>query len=157
MNLRPTEIRVRSVRVHEILSLRHCVLRRGLPRETATFPDDNDACTSHLAAFSRNRLIGCVTLICKAGRVCQLRGMAVAEGYQGQGVGRALLAAAERVAIENGAESIWANCRIPAVPFYEKFGWTVICEEFFIETLGPHRKMRKLLSPPFDGRQTILR
>ena len=56
-----------------------------------------------------------------------------------------LLAEAERLAITDGIATIWANCRTPAVPFYEKNGWQIISEEFVIETAGPHFKMMKVI------------
>jgi N-acetylglutamate synthase-like GNAT family acetyltransferase len=128
-----------------IVDLRHRILRAGLPRSTAAFSGDEDATSIHLAAFDGEELIGCVTLHCKAKGNYQLRGMAVDTDRQRGGVGRMLLAEAERLALANGAAEIWANCRTPAVPFYEKFGWKIVSQEFLIETAGPHFKMAKQL------------
>jgi len=141
-------IKVREVNVAAIIDLRHRILRAGLPRSTAIFPGDEDAAAIHLAAFDGDQLLGCATLHRRADKTYQLRGMAVDSARQRTGVGQLLLAEAERRAVANAAPSIWANCRTPAVPFYEKNGWKIVSDEFVIETAGPHFKMIKSLSFP---------
>jgi N-acetylglutamate synthase-like GNAT family acetyltransferase len=136
---------VREVKVAEIINLRHRILRAGLPRSTAVFSGDDDAAAIHLAAFDGDDLIGCVTLHRKEDGSYQLRGMAVDTQRQRGGVGRMLLIESERRAVAGGARTIWANCRTPAVPFYEKFGWKIVSDEFVIETAEPHFKMAKSL------------
>jgi GNAT superfamily N-acetyltransferase len=142
------KIRVRIVAVDQIIDLRHRILRDGLPRSAASFSGDDAADAIHLAAFDGDSLVGCATIHRKPPREYQLRGMAVEASLQRHGVGSALLVEAERLAARNGAETIWANCRTPAVPFYLKHGWEVVSDDFIIETAGPHRKMRKSLTPP---------
>jgi GNAT superfamily N-acetyltransferase len=142
------EIVVRAVPAAQIIDLRHQVLRQGLPRASAIFPGDDDPGAIHLAAYAGDDLIGCATLHRNSfdhQAAFQLRGMAVAPSYQRHGIGALLLAEAERRAIADGVTTIWANCRTPAVPFYEKNGWQVISAEFIIETAGPHFKMMKVI------------
>jgi len=138
-------IQVRLVPVTRIIDLRHRILRAGLPRSTANFPGDDDPGAIHLAAFDDEQIIGCATLHRKTASEYQLRGMAVEKAHQSRGVGAILLAEAEKIAAENRAETIWANCRTPAVPFYKKHGWQTISDEFVVETAGPHFKMSKSL------------
>jgi GNAT superfamily N-acetyltransferase len=137
---------VRTVAVEQIIDLRHRLLRQGLPRQSAIFTGDHDAAAIHLAAFDGDALIGCATLHrnrCEGTDAYQLRGMAVESAYQRHGVGRLLIAEAERQAWSVGM--MWANCRTPAVPFYEKCGWKIVSDEFVIETAGPHFRMVKQL------------
>ena len=68
----------------------------------------------------------------------QLRGMAVAPGARGGGVGLALLRAIEAA----HPEGLWCNARVSALGFYERAGWRVLSETFEIVGVGPHVKMR---------------
>ena len=61
----------------------------------------------------------------------------------GQGAGRALLAALEERARASGPRLMWCNARVPAAPFYERLGWSIVSERFEIPTAGPHVKMNK--------------
>jgi len=78
-------IEVRSVAVAEILDLRYEVLRAGLPRKAASFPDDDHPQTLHLAAYDGNKIVGCVTVMVNTFHdqpACQVRGMAVDSSKQ---------------------------------------------------------------------------
>jgi GNAT superfamily N-acetyltransferase len=151
MNRQPrltASITIRAVPSAQIIDLRHQVLRQGLPRASAIFPGDDAPGAIHLAAFSGEKIIGCVTLHRNSfdhQAAFQLRGMAVEPSYQRHGIGALLLAEAERRALADGVTAIWANCRTPAVPFYKKNGWQIISAEFIIETAGPHFKMMKVI------------
>jgi GNAT superfamily N-acetyltransferase len=140
-------IRVEPVAVDRIINLRHQVLRQGLPREEAIFEGDRKADALHVGAFDGDRLVGCVTLHASTWEeqpAWQLRGMAVAPGYQKSGIGRALLAAVDEHVALNGNQSIlWCNARVPAAQFYQKHGWQIVSEVFEIPTAGPHVRMVK--------------
>ena len=138
---------MQTVEIDQIIDLRHRILRVGLPRSAAVFSGDDAADAIHLAAYHGEALVGCASLHRRPPHEYQLRGMAVDSELQRHGIGGALLAEAERLAARSGAKAIWANCRTPAVPFYQKHGWEIISDEFLIETAGPHRKMRKSLTP----------
>jgi len=103
------EIHVRIVPVEQIIDLRQRILRAGLPRSTAIFTGDEDVGAIHLAAFIGETVVGCATLHRKSPQTYQLRGMAVETAHQGAGIGSKLLAQAEQIAAENGADSLWAN------------------------------------------------
>jgi len=141
-------IQIGPVDVEEIINLRHAVLRAGLARETAYFPGDRDPRTIHLAAKHGPAIVACATVLLNQweGRpACQLRGMAVDPGYQGHGIGKAILREVERIATENGVKILWANARAPAAEFYRKHGWELVSEQFEIPTAGPHFKMVRML------------
>jgi ribosomal protein S18 acetylase RimI-like enzyme len=71
--------------------------------------------------------------------------MAVDSDYQHKGIGRELMVEFEQIARQKWVKLLWANCRTPAVGFYEKLGWTVVSEVFEIPTAGPHVKMIRRL------------
>src|SRR5262245_40900364 len=138
-------VELRRAALDEILSLRHAVLRPGLPRETAEFDGDAEAATRHFGAFLRETgdVVGCVSCMRRphdGSDAWQVRGMATREDLAGRGIGRALLAftlAALRA--ESGPRRLWCNARVTALRFWERAGWTVSSEVFDIPGVGPHR------------------
>ncbi|HNW36323.1 MAG TPA: GNAT family N-acetyltransferase, partial [Candidatus Ozemobacteraceae bacterium] len=115
------------------------------PTLSPRFAGDDAPGTIHLAAYMDQELAGCVTFIRSPfeGRPAfQVRGMAVDTGCQGYGIGRALLAAAEKVVGQDEASHLWwCNARASAVGFYQKLGWQVVSEEFDVPGIGPHARM----------------
>jgi GNAT superfamily N-acetyltransferase len=139
---------VRRVGLEEIVDLRHVMLRQGLPREAAVFPGDEVATNYHFGAFvDGGRNVGCATFHFSEWQgepAWRLRGMATLSGFQKHGVGRAVLSFAEEmIGAESAVRLLWCDARTPAVAFYERQGWRVVSEEFFIPTAGPHFKMIK--------------
>jgi predicted GNAT family N-acyltransferase len=146
-------IHVRRGQPGEVIDLRHQVLRAGLPRETAIFTGDDAPETVHVVAVDEGEIVGCATMIPSAWqgqKAWQLRGMAVAPRLQRSGVGGLMLKQLQRIAQETAGDvrMMWCNARTPAVKFYERHGWTVVSDEFVIETAGPHFKMTLKLPPP---------
>lgn len=124
-----------------LYALRLEVLRPGMPPEAAIFPGDDVSTTVHLGAFQENgRCVGIATLVENDG--LQLRGMAVAPGLQGHGIGAEILKKAYRVTADQGRDSLWCNARTSASGFYAKQGWLRESDQFDIPTVGPHYKMR---------------
>ena len=141
-----------------LLSLRHQVLRTGLPIESACFPGDDEPSTRHFALFINEspdqraeQVIGCASFMLnewEGERAWQLRGMAIDTRYQNRGLGRNLLTAAEKaITKESPIRLFWCNARLPAVSFYEAQGWTIASDIFIIPDAGPHRRMTKRLPP----------
>lgn len=135
----------RRATIHEILDLRHKVLRPGKPLETAEFPGDEQAGTRHYAALEQGTHVVCLTLmqsIWEGRRAWQLRGMATDPAVQGRGYGTELMRFAMRdVQSEGWSDLYWCNARLAAVPFYERNGWRIASEMFDIPLIGPHHKM----------------
>ncbi|MDE2038269.1 MAG: GNAT family N-acetyltransferase [Patescibacteria group bacterium] len=136
-----------------ILSLRHRVLRPGLPPETARFPGDERDATWHVAAFppgphgDEGPVISCASFFdCpyRESNGWQLRGMCTDPSYRGFGISRILLeVAAQTIVADSGVRLFWCNARMLAIGFYQKQGWKVDSEEFDIPTAGLHKKMYK--------------
>lgn len=129
-------IEVRRATADEVRPLRLGVLRPNAPLEPAAY--DLEPRTVHIAALDGDAVVGCVTVFPNAydavADAWQLRGMAVAPDYQGQGIGRLVLDAAVDAVAATGATLLWANGRVSALGFYELMGWRAVGEEF---TYGP--------------------
>lgn len=143
---------IREVQVSDIVTLRHKILRAGLPIETAIWPGDQDSGTLHFALYPAGDMspVACVSFMYSpfdGEPAWRLRGMAVDDGNQGKGLGSWLLKGAERRLCANSAIRLfWCDARKDAVKFYEKHGWAIAGREFEIETAGPHYKMTKRLA-----------
>ncbi len=74
----------------------------------------------------------------------QVRYMAVAPEWQGQGAGAAVLQGLEHYAISQGYRQLWLNARDSALGFYQKLGYQVVAaapNQFGIK----HQRMQKTL------------
>lgn len=137
------EIVIRRGEPHEVVEVRHVVLRFGRPRATAIFSGDDAPTTRHWVAQQADRIVAVATVVeapaPEGSARWQLRGMAVLPELQGSGLGGRLLAT---VHAEVG-EAMWCNARERAVPFYASHGWRVVSEPFDIPEVGPHRRMAR--------------
>ncbi len=144
-----------------VWDLRYEMLRKpmGGTKESARFDGDERLDSTHFLAWSGTELMGCSSLM-RADNVSlqswfrpgtsvyQLRGMAVAEGKQGQGIGKELLLAIHAWADtpttrpawqeDRTLSDLWCNAREPAIGFYGKNGWKPIGDLFDIPNVGPH-------------------
>jgi GNAT superfamily N-acetyltransferase len=72
--------------------------------------------------------------------------MATAPGLRSKGIGRNLLAFAEKDLTNLcPVRQLWCNARVPAARFYQSLGWKISSEMFEIPTAGPHYRMAKRL------------
>ncbi|WP_129839923.1 GNAT family N-acetyltransferase [Streptomyces sp. RFCAC02] len=146
-------IRTATVPLDTIFDLRWSVLRPGLPRETAAFPEDAREDTFHLAAHDGDdpRVLACITLFPDAHPLgtaaYRFRGMASAPEARGLGYGHAVLAAATAEAAARGCDLLWCNGRVAARAFYERQGYEVVGDEFDLEGVGPHHVFARRLAP----------
>jgi predicted GNAT family N-acyltransferase len=131
-----------------VLPLRRAVLRPGRPAAEAVFAGDDHPATLHLGIRTDGGLVGIATLMHEPPpgdsnpRAWRLRGMAVAEKWQRQGLGGALLQASLAHVKERGGTLLWFNARTCAVPFYRRHGFETVGDEFEIAGVGPHCLMR---------------
>jgi len=130
-----------------LLDLRHRLLRKGQPPESASYPDvDPLPTTKHLGAFAAERLVGCATMQADPSSTgnptCRLRirGMAVDPAWQGQGIGTRMVQQLQQWARKENS-GIWCNARILAVPMYARCGFEITSEEFDMPLIGPHYNM----------------
>jgi GNAT superfamily N-acetyltransferase len=111
--------------------VRRAVLRQGRAGADVAWPGDDERESFHLAAVDPDgTVVGAVTFL---ERMCprrpsvfparQLRGMAVQEDRQGEGIGAALLAAGVARCRQEGDAVVWAHAREPAVGWYAAHGF----------------------------------
>ena len=131
--------------------VRHQILRPGKPFKAAFFKGDNDKTSIHLGVLVQQVPVGVVSLMrthnayFKKSNQYQLRGMAVLENYQRNGLGQLLIKKSEQTALEKGANLIWMNAREKASPFYLKCGYKIQGVPFLIKDVGIHYLMYKNL------------
>ncbi|MFP5040472.1 GNAT family N-acetyltransferase [Parasediminibacterium sp. JCM 36343] len=97
-----------------------------------------------LGCFDDDEMEACCLLTQTEKDAVRLRQMAVLDGLQGKGIGRALMIFAENVARDAGFKKITMHARKPVIGFYEKLGYVVNGNEF-IEVTIPHYEMEKAL------------
>jgi GNAT superfamily N-acetyltransferase len=158
LNIDNQIITFRVTPLADIFQLRWDILRPNLPEDMAQFDGDDEASTLHFGAFTDDgRNVGCCTYVARPwvnddpkypdfaeaapAATYQLRGMATAPDLLKRGIGAALSDFAEQTMREANAQLLWANARIAAVPFYQKLGWVIASDEFYIPTVGPHHKI----------------
>jgi predicted GNAT family N-acyltransferase len=106
--------------------------------------DGRDGKALHVIASSNGALLGTCRLVV-AGQVAMLGRLAVERAERGSGVGRAVLAEAERAAADAGATRVVLHAQIPVKGFYERSGYTPYGEEFVEEGIR-HVAMEKRLA-----------
>jgi len=128
----------------QMVDLRTQILRKPLGltfTEAHLEKDKNDIL---LGCFDEDEIEGCCLLTETEPGTVRLRQMAVLDGLQGKGIGRALMNFAESVARDAGYKKITMHARVTAVGFYEKLGYQ-ICSDEFEEVTVPHYIMEKKL------------
>lgn len=124
--------------------LRNKVLRRPLGLELHEKDLRDEDTQVHIVALDdREQVVGCV-LVAFVENTARMRQMAVAESFQGRGIGTELVVLAERAArrrIRN-IRSIVLHARLTALGFYERLGYRAT-SEIFTEVTIPHVEMVK--------------
>lgn len=132
-------------------SVRHPVLRDGKPIDSCYFEGDDLVTTKHFGIFEDTNLVGVISVFKNNHALfddtnsCQIRGMAVLENFQKQGLGEKLMKHCEDYITSQKNSLIWFNARKKAVGFYEKLDYQIIGEAFEIEDVGTHYVMYKKL------------
>ena len=158
------KLEIKIINAAQTFPVRHPELREGKPVESCAFDGDLHESTLHLGAYLGLELVGVASFMKQPGYFpseknpllvqhensapkqlyeMQLRGMAVLKAHHKKGIGAAILRFGERKINERGLSGIWMNARIKAVGFYEKLGYCIHGNEFKIQGVGAHFKMRK--------------
>lgn len=138
---------VRFITAQETHPLRLLVLRPGGVLADCQWPIDTAEGAFHLGVDEGGERI-CVASFQAAPheqviaqRPWQLRGMATHPEHRGKGAGRALVERAVNHLREQGADVLWCNARLVAVPFYERLGFRIEGPRFEIPGIGGHHVM----------------
>ncbi len=127
------------------VGLRYDILRKPLGREFTAEQIAAEWNEHHLACFSQNyEMLGYLNLQVLDEKTVKMRQVAVAEKFQKQGIGAALVGFSEKFARENGFSKITLHARETAVPFYLKLQYRKIGERF-LEVGIPHFEMEKII------------
>jgi ribosomal protein S18 acetylase RimI-like enzyme len=143
--------RIDSVRLEDIIDIRHEILRAGQSRSSCYYPEDSYKNTIHYAAFLKDEIVGSASVYKESHpdfalkQSWRIRGMAVKENLQGQKIGSQLLETCINHAIKMKGDVIWCNARENAVKFYKRSGFKVIGDEFELPDIGPHFLLAKNL------------
>ncbi|MBL8771358.1 MAG: GNAT family N-acetyltransferase [Phenylobacterium sp.] len=127
------------------LKLRSSLAWGDLNAELAQLPEGRQVPEEHLASvFLAERggaILGFATVLASTGHDAELEDLFVEPGLWGQGIGRMLIAEAERRAVASGFRGLHVIANKRALPFYEAVGFSTIGT---VETLfEPAPEMRK--------------
>jgi predicted GNAT family N-acyltransferase len=106
--------------------------------------DGRDPEATHVVAMEGERVIGTCRLLYR-GRAARLGRLAVESRHRGQGVGRAILREAERLARADGADRISLHAQTQAKSLYTRDGYAERGASFLEEGIE-HVTMEKLLA-----------
>lgn len=130
-----------SVFYNQVIGLRHKVFFQPLGMSKNIIFDNLENSSMHLIALLEDKVIGYVRLTI-AGNKGQISQMVVDPLYQGKGIGGKLILKIIDKAIEFKVKQIFLEARLPALHFYQKFGFIPVGEEFPSKKTGlPHRQM----------------
>ncbi len=136
-------IDINDAQYPQVYTLREEMLRKPIG---LSLKDENlsaDAQNAIFIAEQNGSVIGCVMLYPIADdEKIKLRQMAVYNEWQGMGIGRMLVDAAENYAKEKGYSSIILHARTVSEGFYKKLGYDTTSSEF-TEVGIPHVVMEK--------------
>lgn len=135
--------------MEEYFDLRWRILRApwGWPRGSEK--DELEATAHHVTVRSaQGQLLGVGRLHVNGQREGQIRYMATEAGVRRSGVGRAVAARLEELAIENDLSRIVLNARNDAVAFYVRLGYGVDGPGPTLFDEIEHTRMHKDLTPP---------
>ncbi len=127
-----------------MIDLRMQILRKPLGLSFSEEDLEKEKNDILLGCYDDDVMEGCCMLTETEPGTVRLRQMAVLQGLQGKGLGRALMLFAENVARDAGYKKITMHARKTAVGFYEKLGYK-ICSDEFEEVTVPHYEMEKML------------
>ncbi|NJX14533.1 GNAT family N-acetyltransferase [Tamlana crocina] len=142
---------IKQIPSEETHSVRHPILRAGHPIESCVFDGDNLETTFHIGIFSESKLLGVCSFFKNNSssfsekKQYQLRGMAIVESHQKQGLGQLLIKHGENILKTKHAKLVWCNARETATPFYTKNGYKITGDPYNIKTVGIHYLMYKPL------------
>lgn len=140
---------VKQISAEDTYSIRHQVLRKGMPFDSVKFNGDESEQTFHLGAFEDGKLVSVSSFYfeghpgIKGENHFRLRGMATLPEFRGRGLSKALLKTAFPLIRKNFCDKVWCNAREAAQEFYQKVGFQSKGEKFEIPRIGRHQLMVK--------------
>lgn len=131
--------------IEQYFEMRWRILRAPWGEPKGSEIDDMEDQSFHIMVTDKNRVVGIGRLQFNSDDEAQIRYMAVEPDFEGQGIGKQIINALERYAIDNTAETIVLDAREPVVGFYEKLGYKIIEPSYLLFGSIQHYRMRKVL------------
>ncbi len=126
--------------------LRWEVLRKPWNQPIGSEKDTSEDTSIHFMALNeQNEILGVCRLQKNSETEGQIRFMAVSKNAQGKGIGKLLIKAAEKKAIELGINTIILQARENAVPFYISCKYEIVEKTFVLFDTIQHYLMTKKL------------
>ncbi len=139
------EIEFGSPEQIESVNLRYKILREPLGLDFTKEDLAREYEDFHLAAYIENQIIAILLLTPTEHKsTIKMRQVAVAEYWQGKGIGKLMVRFSEDNSKLKGFKKIELHARKTAVPFYLSLGYSVSGKMFY-EVGIPHKKMFKNL------------
>jgi uncharacterized OsmC-like protein/GNAT superfamily N-acetyltransferase len=127
------------------VDIRHRLLRAGMPRSSVAMRGDETA--TWFAILHEGVVEGTAGVFAEdspdGDSHHRLRAMATSDLVRGSGLGRMLVDAVCDRVVAGGGSSVWASARTTAAGFYTKLGFEIISDEYEVEGIGPHVRMRR--------------
>lgn len=137
-----SRINLSDPRYQQVWELREEILRKPLGLSLRNEDLSRDAINAIFIAEHEGKVIGCVFMEPLDKKEIQLRAMAVYNKWQGKGVGRLLVQAAEEYTWQEGFDKIILHARKVVMGFYKSLGYDAFGDQF-IEVGIPHLMMEK--------------
>jgi N-acetylglutamate synthase-like GNAT family acetyltransferase len=131
-----------SPKYQQVWDLREEVLRKPLGMSLKNDDMSWEPMDDIFIAEHDGKVIGCLLLHHIDNDRLKLRQMAVYDDWQGKGIGRLLVNAAEKFAAEKGYDKMVLHARKVAAGFYKSMNYTTAGDEF-TEVGIPHFVMEK--------------
>ena len=120
-------------------------LRRPWHQPKGSERDKHEKEAVHVMAVDGKKVVGVARAHFNGPDEARFRYMGVDSLYRRKGIATRLLRALEKEAKKRGAKIAWFNAREPAVPFYEKSGYSIFDISYTLYGCIPHWKMMKEL------------
>jgi predicted GNAT family N-acyltransferase len=135
-----------SLEYWQTVELRYQILRLPLQLDFTYQELRQESDSYHLMVVADNQAImACLVMKPNNATEIKMRQVAVADLWQGKGIGKILVKYSEDFSQKLGYQLISLHARETAVPFYLKLGYEIIGEKF--EEVGiPHFKMMKKIA-----------
>ena len=129
-------------------SLRYKILRKPWGQPRGSERDNEDEISHHRMIIDEATwdAIAVGRLQVNTKEEAQIRYMAVADNYQGQGLGSKIVTALEDIALDKGANRIILQARKNAVQFYQRNGYKVVEKSYILFDEIQHWLMKKELT-----------
>lgn len=131
--------------VEKIIDLRYDVLRKpwDKPKDTATDELEETAINAYIE--ENNKIVACGRLQNNGNGVGQIRYMAVADNYQGKGIGKLIVKKLEEEALKLNLKTLELQARENAVEFYKSCGYSIKEKTFKLWDIIQHYLMTKTI------------